>query len=288
MNLKTHEQLVGRKRISFIFSILFLLSTMIGIVALLILLMDIISKGLGWVDWQFLSGTPSRKPEKAGIMPAFFGTLWLIAITAPVTFIVGLGTAIYLEEYSKKTWFHRVLEINISNLAGVPSIVYGLLGLTLFVRLLDLERSILAGALTMSLLVLPIVIVASQEAIRAVPNFRRHASFALGATRWQTIRNVVLPSAMPGILTGTILALSRAIGETAPLIVVGAVTFIAAAPKSPFDSFTVLPIQIFDWTSRPQEEFQFIAAAAIIVLLAMLLTMNAMAVYLRNKFQNRV
>lgn len=288
MNLKTHEQLIGRKRISFIFSIIFILSTMIGIVALMILLIDILLKGLGWVDWQFLSGTPSRKPEKAGIMPAFFGTLWLIAITAPVTFIVGLGTAIYLEEYSKKTWFHRVLETNISNLAGVPSIVYGLLGLTLFVRLLDLERSILAGALTMSLLVLPIVIVASQEAIRAVPNFRRHASFALGATRWQTIRNVVLPSAMPGILTGTILALSRAIGETAPLIVVGAVTFIASAPKSPFDSFTVLPIQIFDWTSRPQEEFQFIAAAAIIVLLVMLLSMNAMAIYLRNKFQNRI
>jgi phosphate transport system permease protein len=288
MILKTHEQLVGRKRISFIFSILFLLSTMVGIVALLILLTDILLKGLGWIDWGFLSGTPSRRAERAGIMPAFFGTLWLILITAPVTFIVGLGTAIYLEEYSKKTWFHRVIETNISNLAGVPSIVYGLLGLTLFVRLLGLERSILAGALTMSLLVLPIVIVASQEAIRAVPNFRRHASYALGATRWQTIRNVVLPSAMPGILTGTILALSRAIGETAPLIVVGAVTFIAKAPTSPFDSFTVLPIQIFDWTSRPQEEFHSIAAAAIIVLLVMLLSMNAAAIYLRNKFQNRV
>jgi phosphate transport system permease protein len=288
MILKTQEQLVGRKRISFVFSILFLLSTMVGIVALLILLVDILLKGLGWVDWNFLTGTPSRRAERAGIMPAFFGTLWLILITAPVTFFVGLGTAIYMEEYSKRNWFHRVIETNISNLAGVPSIVYGLLGLTLFVRLLGLERSILAGALTMSLLVLPIVIVASQEAIRAVPNFRRHASYALGATRWQTIRNVVLPSAMPGILTGTILALSRAIGETAPLIVVGAVTFIAKAPTSPFDSFTVLPIQIFDWTSRPQEEFHSIAAAAIIVLLVMLLSMNAAAIYLRNKFQNRV
>lgn len=287
MILKTQEQLARRKNTSIVFSVLFLLSTMIGIVTLIVLLVDILMKGLGWLDWQFLSGTPSRRAERAGIMPAFFGTLWLMVITAPVTFIVGVGTAIYLEEYSKKGWFHRVIETNISNLAGVPSIVYGLLGLTIFVRLLSLDRSILAGALTMSLLVLPVVIVASQEAIRAVPGSLRNASFALGATPWQTIRNVVLPSAMPGILTGTILALSRAIGETAPLIVVGAVAFIAKAPTSPFDSFTVLPIQIYEWTSRPQEEFTAIAAAAIIVLLIMLLSMNAVAIYLRNRFQQR-
>lgn len=288
MILKSNEQLAGRRRVSFIFSLLFLLSTSIGLITLMVLLIDIIMRGIGTIDWQFLNGTPSRRAARAGIMPAFFGTLWLILITAPVTFIVGVGTAIYLEEYSKRNWVHRMLETNIGNLAGVPSIVYGLLGLTIFVRLLDLERSVLAGALTMSLLVLPIVIVASQESIRAVPNFRRHASYALGATRWQTVKNVVLPSAMPGILTGTILALSRAIGETAPLIVVGAVTFIAFAPTSPFSSFTVLPIQIFDWTSRPQEAFHDIAAGAIIVLLVMLLSMNALAIYLRNKFQNRV
>ncbi len=195
--------------------------------------------------------------------------------------------SIYLEEYAKKNWFTRFIQINISNLAGVPSIVFGILGLTLFVRYLDLGRSILAGSLTMALLILPIIVVAAQEAIRAVPNELRYGSFAIGGTKWQTIRRIVLPAAMPGILTGNILALSRAIGETAPLIMIGALTFVAFTPEGPLDKFTVMPIQIFNWISRPQEEFQYVAAAGIIVLLGMLLLMNSLAIYFRNKFQKK-
>ncbi|HHY21047.1 MAG TPA: phosphate ABC transporter permease PstA, partial [Bacilli bacterium] len=194
-------------------------------------------------------------------------------------------TAIYLEEYGKKGRFIRFVQMNISNLAGVPSIVFGLLGLTLFVRGLDLGRSVLAGGLTMSLLILPIIVVAAQEAIRAVPNELREASYGMGATKWQTIRRVILPAALPGILTGNILALSRAIGETAPLIMIGALTYVNFLPEGLFSQFTVMPIQIYNWTSRPQEEFHYVAAAGIIVLLAMLLIMNSVAVWIRNKFQ---
>ncbi|MGI6125801.1 MAG: phosphate ABC transporter permease PstA [Planifilum sp.] len=266
----------------------FLLATLVGVIVLAVLLTDIFRKGWGWLDADFFNNFASRLPERAGIKAALWGSLWLIAVTAPLTFVFGVATALYLEEYAKKGWLSRFIQVNISNLAGVPSIVFGILGLTLFVRGLGLGQSVLAGALTMTLLVLPIVIVAAQEAIAAVPQSLRQASYAMGATRWQTVQKVVLPYAFPGILTGTILALSRAIGETAPLIMVGAVTFIAFTPDSVFDGFTALPIQIWNWTSQPKEEFHQLAAAGIIVLLAVLLSMNALAIYLRNKFQRRV
>ena len=264
-----------------------LLATLLGIFVLAVLIIDVFRVGVSWLDWNFLTSFPSRFPAQAGIKSAMLGTLWLMGFTAFFAFPIGVGTAIYLEEYAPKKWFVQTIQLNISNLAGVPSIVYGILGLTLFVRALALERSILAGALTIALLILPIIIIASQEAIKAVPISLRQASYALGATRWQTIWHVVLPQAFPGVLTGTILALSRGIGETAPLIMIGALTFIAFSPESPLDPFTVLPIQIFNWTSRPQDEFRGLAAAGIIVLLAMLLLMNAAAIILRNKFQRR-
>ncbi|GAX88880.1 phosphate ABC transporter permease PstA [Effusibacillus lacus] len=276
-----------RKTMDKLSKAVFFLATSFGIIALAILLYNIISQGIGWLDWQFLTSFPSRFPEKAGVKPALIGSLWVIGFTAPVAFVVGLGTALYLEEYAQKGRFSRLIQININNLAGVPSIVFGILGLGLFVKNLGLGRSILSAALTMALLILPIIVVASQEALRSVPQHLRNASYALGATKWQTIWRVVLPAAFPSILTGVILAVSRAIGETAPLVVVGAVGFMSFVPNSPFDLFTVLPIQIFHWTARPQEEFRYIAAAAIMVLLAVLFTLNALAVYLRNKYQKR-
>jgi phosphate transport system permease protein len=281
------KHIMKRKRKNALFHGLFLASTLVGVVALLLLLFDVLSKGIGWLDWDFLNNFSSRFPEKSGIKSALVGTLYLMAITAPLTFIIGVATAIYLEEYAKDTWWSRLIQTNIANLAGVPSIVYGLLGLTVFVRVFNFERSILSGALTMTLLVLPIIIVSAQEAIRAIPMNLRHASFALGANRWQTIIRVVIPSAMSGILTGVILSLSRAIGETAPLIVIGAVAFSPFLPQSVFDGFTVMPIQIYSWAGMPQAEFQNVAAAGIIVLLVMLLGMNSIAIYLRNKFQKR-
>ncbi|SDC09813.1 phosphate transport system permease protein [Paenibacillus sp. UNCCL117] len=276
-----------RKRKNKLYHRLYLASTCFGVLALALLLIQVLIQGAGWLDWDFLTNYSSRLPERAGILAAFVGTLWLMAITAPLTFIIGVATAIYLEEYAKDTRFSRIVQTNIANLAGVPSIVYGLLGLTIFVRMLHLERSILSGALTMTLLVLPIIIVSSQEAIKTVPQSLRNASFALGANRWQTIVRVVLPSSLPGILTGSILSMSRAIGETAPLIVVGAVAYVAFLPHSPLDTFTVMPIQIFNWASQPQAEFQNVAAAGIILLLIMLLSMNAFAIYLRNKYQKK-
>lgn len=280
--------IAARKRKDTIYQGLFLLATMFGVAVLAVLIFDILRKGVWAVDLNFLTNFPSRFPEKAGIKAALFGTLWVIGLTAPIAFILGVGTALYLEEYAKKNWVTRLIQTNISNLAGVPSIVYGLLGLTIFVRLFALERSVMAGALTMALLILPVIIVASQEALRSVPDALRHASFALGATKWQTIVRVILPSALPGIITGNILALSRAIGETAPLVVIGAAAFIAFTPTNVLDQFTVLPIQIFNWISRPQEEFHALAAGGILVLLAVLLTMNAIAVLIRNKFQKRM
>ncbi|MFY0546231.1 phosphate ABC transporter permease PstA [Brevibacillus sp. H7] len=267
--------------------VVFLLATLVGVAALGILLYRILNDGLGWLDWQFITSFASRFPSKAGILSALFGSLWIIGLTAPIAFILGIGTALYLEEYAQKGWFTNLVQVNINNLAGVPSIVFGILGLGLFVEGFLFGRTILSGALTMALLVLPIIVVASQEAIRAVPQHMRNAAYALGASKWQTIKGVVIPAAFPSILTGFILALSRAIGETAPLIVVGAVTFIAFIPSSPLDPFTVLPIQIFSWTSKPQDEFRAIAAAGIIVLLIVLFTLNATAVYLRNKYQKR-
>ncbi len=280
-------RLAARKYKNTIFYGLCLAASLVGILVLAVLLGSILAKGLGSLDWQFLTSFPSRFPSKAGLKSALFGSIWLVAIMIPIAFPVGVGTAIYLEEYARRNWLHKVINTNINNLAGVPSIIYGLLGLALFVRWMDLGRSVLAGALTMSLLVLPIIIVASQEAIRSVPDSLRHASYALGASRWQTVRYVVLPAALPGILTGTILAVSRALGETAPMLIVGAWAFIASTPRGPLDPFTVLPMQIYNWTSRPQAAFQDIAAAGIIVLLVVLLVMNAAAIFLRNRYQRR-
>jgi phosphate transport system permease protein len=257
-------------------------------VALAVLLFDVLRDGLAWLDWQFITSFPSRFAERAGVKAALAGSVWLIGLTALFSFPIGVATAIYLEEYAPQNRLTRIIQLNIANLAGVPSIIYGLLGLAVFVRALALERSVLSGALTMTLLILPTIIIAAQEAIRAVPSSLRQASFALGATRWQTVWHHVLPVALPGILTGTILALSRAIGEAAPLITIGALTFIAFTPQSPGDPFTVLPIQIFNWVSRPQDEFHGIAAAGILVLLIVLLSMNAVAIFLRNRYQKRV
>ncbi|WP_377888485.1 phosphate ABC transporter permease PstA [Alkalihalobacillus sp. R86527] len=266
----------------------FLGATLFALVVLVILLYRIFTQGIGYLDLEFFQNFASRFPEKAGIKAAFFGSLWVMGVIAPVSLIIGVGTAIYLEEYAKKNRFTTFIQLNISNLAGVPSIVFGLLGLTVFVRMLEMGRSVLAGGLTMSLLILPIIVVAAQEAIRSVPNELREASFAMGATKWQTIRRVVLPASIPGILTGGILALSRAIGETAPLLMIGALTFVAYLPEDLLSGFTVMPIQIFNWTSRPQTEFHDVAAAGIIVLLAMLLIMNSIAVLIRNKFSKRL
>lgn len=262
-------------------------ATMVGVVALGILLVDVLVDGIGRLDVQFLTSFASRFPERAGIKAAFAGSVWILALTALIAFPLSVAAAIYLEEYAPRGWVTRAIQTNIANLAGVPSIVYGILGLALFVRALGLDRSVLSGALTLSLLVMPVIIMASQEAIRAVPSTIREAAYGLGATRWQVVRAQVLPMALPGILTGTILALSRAVGETAPLIMVGAVGFLAFTPDNVMDSFTVLPLQIYNWVSRPQEEFRALAAAGIIVLLSLLLTMNAIAIVLRNRYQSR-
>jgi phosphate transport system permease protein len=278
-------QLRRRKLIGNIALGLFILATLSALGVLAVLVGDTLRDGISWLNWDFIRNLPSRRPERAGIWPALAGTVWIMVLTAAFTFPIGVGAAIYLEEFGGKGRLARIIEINIANLAGVPSIVYGLLGLAVFVDLSQLGPSVLAGALTMTLLVLPVVIIASREAIRAVPDSLRQASLGLGATRLQTVWSHVLPAAMPGILTGTILALSRAIGETAPLIVVGAATYITYTPEGPTDRFTVLPMQIFDWISRPQADFHALAAAGIIVLLALLLTMNLAAILLRNYFR---
>lgn len=258
-----------------------------------------------WLTANFVSTPQSSEPEKAGVRTALLGSLWTIFITIAFSFPIGVGAAIYLEEYALDNPLNRTIQTNINNLAGVPSIIYGLLGLAIFVRLLEAftsgaalglsadattanGRTILSAGLTLGLLILPLIIINAQEAIRAVPNSLRQASYGLGATKWQTVWNHVLPNAIPGILTGTILAISRAIGETAPLVVIGASTFITVDPSGPFSKFTTLPIQIFQWTTRPQDEFRNIAAAAIIVLLILLLSMNASAVLLRNRFSRRI
>jgi phosphate transport system permease protein len=276
-----------RRRAGRIFQVACLASIGFSIAVLAILLVDVARDGLRWVSWDFLTHFPSRIPERAGIKSAILGSLWMMGLTAGISFPLGVGAAIYLEEYSPRNWITRLLQTNISNLAGVPSIVYGILGLAIFVRFFGFGRSVLAGAATLALLVLPVVIIAAQEALKAVPNSLREASYGVGATKWQTIRHQVFPVALPGILTGTILSLSRAIGETAPLIMIGALTFIAFSPTSPMDPFTVLPIQIFNWTAKPQAEFHELAAGAIVVLLFVLLVMNAGAIILRNKFQKR-
>jgi phosphate transport system permease protein len=281
------RQLALRRARGRVFQAVCLLAVSLGLIMLVLLLVDVIVDGLPWLRPELLTNFPSRFPEKAGLRSALQGTLGLVVLTALFAFPVGVGAAVFLEEYARDNWLTRLIEVNISNLAGIPSIIYGLLGLGVFVRVFALGRSLLAGSLTMALLVLPLVIVASREAIRAVPRSLRLASFSLGSTQWQTVRHHVLPYAMPGILTGTILALSRAVGETAPLITIGALTYIAFDLRGPLDIFTVLPIQIFNWVSLPQEEFHGVAAAAIIVLLVILLSANAAAIALRNRLSYR-
>lgn len=276
-----------RRATGYVFYALFLLAVLVGIVGLLVLLAQVLVEGLPWISANLLLNFPSRHAEEAGLRSALMGTIWLMVLTAGFTVPVGVGAAIFLEEYAVKNRLTTLIEINISNLAGVPSIVYGLLGLALFVQWLSLGRSLLAGALTMGLLILPIVILSSREAIRAVPRSYRDAAYALGATQWDVVRGVVLPAAFPGMLTGIILGMSRAVGETAPVLAISALVYLTFVPTSPLDRFTVLPIQIFNWMSRPQEEFRGLAAAGILVLLVILLSMNAVAVYLRNRYQIR-
>lgn len=284
---KVVKRMNGRLIVNMIFKGLFMAATLLALLALVILLYRIVTQGASHLSLDFLTNFASRFPEKAGIKAALIGSLWLMAVVAPTSIILGVGSAIYLEEYAKQNRLTTFIRLNISNLAGVPSVVFGLLGLTIFVRAFALGNSILAAGFTMSLLILPVIIVASQEAIRSVPKELRDASLGMGATKWQTVVNIILPAAIPGILTGSILALSRAIGETAPLIVIGIPVIIQFLPRGVFDTFTALPIQIFDWASRPQQEFQVVAAAGIIVLMIFLLIMNSIAVIIRNKFQKR-
>jgi phosphate transport system permease protein len=283
VRLRAGAHLRARRRRASAFQALTAAMTLFGVLFLALLLYQVVRDAWGWLDWQFLTSFPSRRPAAAGIRAALFGTLWMISFTAVIAIPIGVAAAVYLEEYARPSRLKTFIQINIANLAGVPSIVYGILGLAMFVRFLELGRSVLAGALTMALLILPVIIIAAREAIRAVPPSLRQAAYALGATRWQTVRHHVLPVAMPGILTGVILALSRAIGEAAPLIMTGALAFVAFVPKGPLDDFTALPIQIFNWSSRPQPEFQHLAAAGILVLLAVLFLMNSVAIVLRQR-----
>jgi len=262
--------------------------TFFGLFVLLIFLVNIFIQGVTRINWSFLTNMPSRFAEKAGILPALTGTMWILILTAIISIPIGVAAGVYLEEYDKKTRFAKLLEVNISNLAGVPSIIYGLLGLEIFVRTMGMGGSLLAGSCTLALLILPVIIVATREAIKAVPKTIREASFGLGASKWQTTWNQVLPASSGGIITGVILALSRAVGETAPLIIVGALTFVPFIPASPMDEFTVLPIQIFNWVSRPEKAFLENSAAAIIVLLVITFVMNGFALWLRNKWQKKM
>jgi phosphate transport system permease protein len=300
------------------------LSTWFGLGVLVVLLLGVIWNGADWLSWSFLTNYDSRHPEQAGILAGLWGSFWLVSLAALIAVPVGVGAAVFLEEYAKKGWLRTLIEVNLSNLAGVPSIVYGILGMAVFVKMFGLRpkvleiwlpfsslsiplpfgRTVLSGAFTLALLILPIVIVASREALRAVPPTIRHASYALGATHWQTIRHQVLPTAIPGIVTGVILAISRAIGETAPLLMVGAAVFVASTPggiespldafrhpkgllEAPFDPFTALPIQIFNWVSRPEAAYQHVAAAAILVLLAVLQVFNVAASVARARMRRR-
>ena len=288
MSLQTSNRHSRSRLLSHAFKGICLLSTLSCIAALLLLLWQVFSHGSEWLSWDFIRNLPSRFPAKAGIRSALAGSLWLLGLTAVISVPIGIGAAIYLEEYANKNRWRTLVQTNIANLAGVPSIVYGILGLGLFVRFMALERSILAGALTLSLVVLPIIILASQEALRAVPPSIRSASFALGATKWQTVWHQVLPASIPGIMTGVILAIARALGEAAPLLAIGAVAYVPFVPSRLSDEFTALPIQIFNWSARPQEDFHSVAAAGIIVLLGVLICLNAIAVFVRYRASKRI
>ncbi len=270
------------------FQFLGIFCTLFGIVVLGALLVDVLMSGLKRLDWNFIMDLPSRTASRAGVYTAWIGTLWIMILTAVIALPLGIGAGLYLEEYGKKNRVANFIEINIANLAGVPSIIYGLLGLELFARVMMLGDSILTGALTLALLILPIIIVSTREALKAVPYSIREASYGIGATKWQTIWYQVLPASMSGIITGAILAISRAIGETAPLVLIGSLSYISFAPNSPMDPFSVLPVQIFNWISRPQPEFAENAAAAIILLLSITFLMNGVAVYFRYKAQKKI
>ena len=299
--LEIRKKIALNKFRDYLFWVVGLLSTLVGFVVLFTLIIDLFLDGFPRLSWQFLISYPSRFPERAGILSAWVGTTLVMMVTAATAVPLGIAAGIYLEEYGKKNWLTDLIEINMNNLAGVPSIIYGLLALGLFVYFLKLGESILTGGLTLGLLILPMVVIATRESIRAIPNSIREASYALGATKWQTVKNHILPYSMGGILTGMIIGLSRAIGETAPIITVGALTFIAFLPSSPvnpefpflsfkwlFDPFTVMPIQMFNWISRPQKGFHINAAAAGIILLFMTLVMNGFAIYMRHRFRKRI
>lgn len=277
-----------RRWLDLAFQIVALLVLVVALAALAALLVDVFRDGIGRLSWDFLTGYPSRRATQAGIFHALSGSVFVILLTAVLALPVGVAAAIYLEEYGRRNFLARAIEINITNLAAVPSIIYGLLGLALFVRMMAMGRSVMAGAATLALLALPVVILSTREALRAVPGSIREGSYALGATKWQTIWHQVLPVATPGILTGLILSLSRAIGETAPLITMGALTYVSFAPDSVWSSFTVLPIQIYNWVSRPQRDFHANAAAGILVLMVLLLAMNGLAIWLRDRYQKKV
>jgi phosphate transport system permease protein len=286
-NTSARRAIAWRRRFDVVFQALAMLVLLIALACLGALIWDILSDGAGRLSWSFITSFSSRRASQAGIWSALIGSIYVIAVTAVLAVPVGVAAAIYLEEYGGRSVVARIIELNITNLAAVPSIIYGLLGLGLFVRMMGMGRSVLAGASTLALLVLPVVILSTREALRGVPGSLREGSYALGATKWQTIWHQVLPVAFPGILTGLILALSRAIGETAPLIIAGAVTFATFAPDSIWSPFTVLPIQIFNWVSRPQTDFHANAAAGIIVLVLLLLSMNATAIWLRDRYQKK-
>lgn len=282
MTRLSNNNLDKRQKIDMIFRVMAQITTWSSLFILAILLYHISISGIDRLSFDFLENFPSRFPYKAGIKSALHGSIWMLVLVVIFSVPIGVGSAIYLEEYAPKNKITKFIEINISNLAGVPSIVYGILGLAIFVRFFHLDRSVLAGSLTMSLLILPVIIISSRESIRAIPNSIRLGAYAVGATKFQTIQHHVLPMATPGILTGVILSMSRAIGETAPLIMIGALTYVAFVPESIMDPFTTLPIQVFNWASRPQAAFHEVAAAGIIILLIVLLFMNAIAIFLRN------
>ncbi len=277
-----NPRLPRRRFVASLFAAVFLTITLAGVAVLAVLMVSVAGEGWSSLSWKFLKNPPSRLwPENAGIKSALFGTLWLTGITIVVSIPIGVGAAVYLEEFTRDNRFTRLIRLNIANLAGVPSVVYGILGLAVFVRWFRFDRSVLSGGLTLSLLVLPVVIIAGREALAAVPSSIRHAAYALGATKWQTVRAHVLPAALPGIITGVILALSRAVGETAPLIRLGGLTFCTAVPDGLRSDFTAMPIQVYNWLDEPQPEFHQLAAAGIIVMLGVLLSMNALAIGIR-------
>ena len=285
MNSRSHT---NARVVDRVFKYLSLAFTVFALVILAVLLVNIISRGIGRINWEFFKSLPSRHAERSGILTALAGMISLLFFTLIIALPIGVLAGVYLQEYGKRNRIAKFIEINIANLAGVPSVIYGILGLTLFVRLLKLGNSVIAGALTLSLLIMPVIIVATREAIKAVPGSLREASYGMGATKWQTTSRVVIPSALGGILTGIILAVSRAIGETAPLLVIGALVYVPFIPEGPKDQFTTLPIQIFNWTSRPQASFIVNAAAGIIILLLITFLLNGIAIYIRNKWYKKI